>query len=82
MSTTTDPAGLTARRSLRVGSDHPSYKWLVPSNTTLSMLLSTINASILPPVGTLFAALLGFNPIAELLGPSGVLKNPGSTHTC
>jgi MFS family permease len=27
----------------------------------------------LPPVGTMFAAFLGFNPIAELLGPSGVL---------
>ena len=27
----------------------------------------------LPPVGSLFAAFLGFNPIAELLGPSGVL---------
>jgi MFS family permease len=28
----------------------------------------------LPPVGSLFAAFLGFNPLAELLGPSGVLK--------
>jgi MFS family permease len=27
----------------------------------------------LPPVGTMFAAFLGFNPIAELLGPTGVL---------
>jgi MFS family permease len=27
----------------------------------------------LPPVGSLFAAFLGFNPLAELLGPSGVL---------
>ncbi len=47
MSTSTDPAGPTARRSLRVGTDHPSYKWLVLSNTTLGVLLSTINASIL-----------------------------------
>jgi MFS family permease len=27
----------------------------------------------LPPVGSLFAAFLGYNPIASLLGPSGVL---------
>jgi MFS family permease len=27
----------------------------------------------LPPVGSLFAAFLGFNPIARLLGPSGTL---------
>jgi MFS family permease len=29
----------------------------------------------LPPVGSLFAAFLGFNPLAELLGPSGVLNH-------
>jgi EmrB/QacA subfamily drug resistance transporter len=28
----------------------------------------------LPPVGSLFAAFLGYNPIEALLGPSGVLK--------
>jgi MFS family permease len=27
----------------------------------------------LPPVGSLFAAFLGYNPVKELLGPSGVL---------
>lgn len=31
----------------------------------------------LPPVGSLFAAFLGFNPIEELLGTSGELKAPG-----
>lgn len=31
----------------------------------------------LPPVGTLFAAFLGFNPIAALLGPTGALTQPG-----
>ena len=31
----------------------------------------------LPPVGSLFAAFLGYNPIAELLGPSGALHQPG-----
>jgi MFS family permease len=29
----------------------------------------------LPPVGSLFAAFLGYNPLAELLGPSGVLQH-------
>jgi MFS family permease len=29
----------------------------------------------LPPVGSLFAAFLGYNPLAELLGPSGVLDS-------
>jgi MFS family permease len=27
-----------------------------------------------PPVGSLFAAFLGYNPIASILGPTGVLK--------
>ena len=31
----------------------------------------------LPPVGSLFAAFLGYNPIDELLGPSGALDAPG-----
>ena len=31
----------------------------------------------LPPVGSLFAAFLGFNPVAELLTPSGALQQPG-----
>ncbi|ORV09324.1 MFS transporter [Mycobacterium celatum] len=30
-----------------------------------------------PPVGSLFAAFLGYDPIAELLGPSGALRQPG-----
>jgi MFS family permease len=29
----------------------------------------------LPPVGSLFAAFLGYNPLAQLLGPSGVLAH-------
>ncbi|WP_382307166.1 MFS transporter [Herbiconiux sp. UC225_62] len=31
----------------------------------------------LPPVGSLFAAFLGYNPIQSLLGPSGVLGQSG-----
>jgi MFS family permease len=30
-----------------------------------------------PPVGSLFAAFLGYNPIAELLAPSHALQQPG-----
>jgi MFS family permease len=30
-----------------------------------------------PPVGSLFAAFLGYNPMAELLAPSGGLAQPG-----
>src|SRR6202020_726849 len=29
----------------------------------------------LPPVSTMFAALLGYNPVQHLLGPSGTLKH-------
>ncbi|WP_063046881.1 MFS transporter [Nocardia pseudovaccinii] len=31
----------------------------------------------LPPVASMFAAFLGYNPIQELLGPSGELAKPG-----
>ena len=33
-------------RTVRFDRDHPRYKWIVLSNTTLGMLLATINASI------------------------------------
>jgi hypothetical protein len=33
------------------------------------------NVAQLPPVSTLFAAFLGSNPMAHLLGPSGVLDS-------
>jgi len=34
------------RGALSGGSDHPHYKWVALSNTTLGMLIATINASI------------------------------------
>jgi MFS family permease len=34
----------------------------------------------LPPVATMFAAFLGYNPIGNLLGPSGVLKKLSASH--
>jgi hypothetical protein len=57
------------------------YKWIALSNTTLGVLLATLDASItliaaaahhiaaLPPVAILFAAFLGYNPIQHLVGP-------------
>jgi MFS family permease len=32
----------------------------------------------LPPIGALFASLLGYNPIQQILGPSGVLQHVSS----
>ncbi len=34
----------------------------------------------LPPVGSLFAAFLGYNPVKELLGPTGVLSHLPAAH--
>ena len=34
----------------------------------------------LPPVGSLFAAFLGYNPVRELLGPTGVLNHLPAGH--
>src|SRR5262250_367910 len=34
----------------------------------------------LPPVGSLFAAFLGYNPVAQLLGPTGVLAHMPASH--
>ena len=34
------------RRTTRFSSDHPHYKWVALSNTTLGMLIATINSSI------------------------------------
>jgi MFS family permease len=39
-------ATLTTRRRLRVQQDHPHYKWVALSNTTIGMLMATINSSI------------------------------------
>ena len=34
----------------------------------------------LPPVGSLFAAFLGYNPVKTLLGPTGVLAHLPASH--
>jgi MFS family permease len=51
----------------------------LPSAMTSGLEAQGVPASLaeqvggLPPVGSLFAAFLGYNPIAQLLGPTGVL---------
>src|SRR3979409_407436 len=53
-----------ARRRRRMDHDHPSYKWVVLSNTTLGTLLATINASIvLISLPAIFRGI-GLNPLA------------------
>ena len=36
----------TTRRPLTVDREHPHYRWVALSNTTLGMLMATVNASI------------------------------------
>src|SRR6478735_6319735 len=55
----------------------------LPSAMSSGLQAQGVSASVardvanLPPVGSLFAAFLGYNPIGELLGPSGALQQPG-----
>src|SRR5258706_11020973 len=52
------------RRSVRVGRDHPHYKWVALSNTTLGMLLATVNSSIvIISLPAIFNGI-GLNPLA------------------
>ena len=54
----------TDRRRRRIDQDHPHYKWIVLSNTTLGTLLATINASIvLISLPAIFRGI-GLNPLA------------------
>ncbi|QZT57546.1 MFS transporter [Mycolicibacterium austroafricanum] len=60
----TGAAAETARRRSRMNADHPHYKWIVLSNTTLGTLLATINASIvLISLPAIFRGI-GLNPLA------------------
>ena len=55
---------VTANRRVRMDHDHPHYKWVVLSNTTLGTLLATINASIvLISLPAIFRGI-GLNPLA------------------
>ncbi|MCV7068150.1 MFS transporter [Mycolicibacterium farcinogenes] len=54
----------TAERRKRMDHDHPFYKWVVLSNTTLGILLASINASIvLISLPAIFRGI-GLNPLA------------------
>ncbi|MGE0221344.1 MFS transporter [Mycolicibacterium sp.] len=54
----------TARRRRRIDADHPHYKWIVLSNTTLGTVLATLNASIvLISLPAIFRGI-GLNPLA------------------
>src|SRR5258705_9370531 len=54
----------TARRRRRMDHEHPSYKWVVLSSTTLGTLLAAINASIvLISLPAIFRGI-GLNPLA------------------
>src|SRR3712207_5867746 len=54
----------TSRRRIQMDHDHPFYKWIVLSNTTLGTLLATINASIvLISLPAIFRGI-GLNPLA------------------
>ncbi|WP_454788249.1 MFS transporter [Mycolicibacterium lutetiense] len=67
----TDPPGggdaalaETADRRKRMDHDHPFYKWVVLSNTTLGILLASVNASIvLISLPAIFRGI-GLNPLA------------------
>lgn len=54
---------LTGRRRIATDRDHPLYKWVVLSNTTLGMLLATVNSSIvLISLPAIFRGI-GLNPL-------------------
>jgi MFS family permease len=54
----------TARMRMRMDHDHPLYKWVALSNTTLGTLLATINSSIvLISLPAIFRGI-GLNPLA------------------
>lgn len=56
----------TAERRKRMDHDHPFYKWVVLSNTTLGILLASINASIvLISLPAIFRGI-GLNPLAPV----------------
>jgi MFS family permease len=53
----------TARRAGRLDRDHPRYKWVVLSNTTVGMLLATVNSSIvIISLPAIFRGI-GLNPL-------------------
>src|SRR3954452_4539507 len=63
MATEEDAATRIQRRTPRFSADHPHYKWIALSNTTLGMLIATINSSIvLIALPDIFNGI-GINPL-------------------
>lgn len=61
----TDPTPTETReRRLRWDSDHPRYKWVALSNTTLGMLMATVNASIVMISLPAIFRGIGLDPLA------------------
>src|SRR6478736_6884296 len=54
----------TALRRTRIDQRHPRYKWIALSNTTLGMLLASINASIVLISRPAIFRGIGLNPLA------------------
>src|SRR6201989_911104 len=54
----------TADRRRKMDHDHPFYKWIVLSNTTLGMLLAAINASIVMISLPAIFRGIGLNPLS------------------
>jgi MFS family permease len=58
----------------------------LPNTLTHGLLIQRVPSAIahqiggLPPVGSLFAAFLGYNPVHELLKPTGVLAHLPASH--
>src|ERR671933_2755402 len=64
---TKPPATTTARAGspARWGKDHPGYKWVALSNTTLGVLMATINSSIgIISLPAIFRGI-AINPLGE-----------------
>jgi MFS family permease len=61
---TIDPAAPVRRRTPRWDVDHAHYRWVALSNTTLGMLIATVNSSIvLISLPAIFRGI-GMNPLA------------------
>ncbi|MDZ4264425.1 MAG: MFS transporter, partial [Mycobacterium sp.] len=64
MSTEIEPTVEAATPRSRIDHNHPGYKWIVLSNTTLGTLLATVNASIvLISLPAIFRGI-GLNPLS------------------
>ena len=64
MTQTVNPAAPARRRTPRWDVDHPHYRWVALSNTTLGMLIATVNSSIvLISLPAIFRGI-GMNPLA------------------